>query len=182
MENSKKKSKVLEIILIIAVAFFVWAFLLPILVLYHEIGHATIARVFGIRIIEITPSQVVMEEIENDLIALIIRLSGGFFQALLPILIFVITELIIRKYPLDFIGKYRRVSVSIIGLEIALITHGIYGVVNGIVEGFFPDFYAISYSDTLLWGSVFFFSGIIASIWSYKRWHFVWSLGISKQM
>lgn len=176
----KIKNAILEITSIMLLAFSIWALLIPILGYYHEIGHATTALVFGVQIIEITPAQVITEHVENTLILVIVRLAGGFFQALLSMLIFVCVDLISRKYLFDFMKKYRLIVLVVVSLELALLTHCICGIANGVVEGFFPEFYVTNHSNLLLWSLVFLLFAIIVSIWLCKRWHIAWSLSAWK--
>ena len=80
----KIKNTIPEIILIMLLAFSIWALLIPILGYYHEIGHATIALIFGVRIIEITHS-IVLGSFNNEIFHLINSLAsvmvGVFFGA-----------------------------------------------------------------------------------------------------
>jgi len=170
------KSTIPQIILIMILAFLIWVLLLPILSVHHETGHALIALVFGLRIIKITPAKVVTEPIENPLVLLIVRLVGGFFQALLSMLIFICVDLVGRKYLFDFMKKYRPMVIIVVSLELALLTHSIFGVANGVVEGFFPEFYANNYNQLLFIVSMSLLFAIIVSIWLYKRWRMAWSL------
>ena len=171
----KIRNTIPEIILIMLLAFAVWAILIYALGFYHEIGHALIALIFGVRIIEITPAQVVTEPIDNSLVLLIVRSAGGFFQALLPMLIFICVDLISRKYIFDFVKKYRLMLLIVISSELALLTHSIYGFANGVVEGFLPEFYAANHNNLLLWSLLFLLFAVIVSVWLHKRWRMAWS-------
>jgi hypothetical protein len=159
-------------------AFWVWLFLLPTLGYVHELGHALAALVLGVRIIEITSGQVVTEPVKNPMVSSIIGLAGGFFQALLSTSFFICLDWIWGKYLFVFIKKYRIVILVVpivVSIELAILTHSIFGVANGIVEGFFTEFYAANSKNSLIWNSMYLVSAIIVSIWLYKKWCMAWS-------
>ena len=150
-------------ILIIVIALFVGIIpLLPFFII-HEMGHALAALILGVRITQINfLTHVETEKIENPLVFWLVGVSGGFFQAIVSTLFFVVVDRITdsqRRYLTKLFSR---------SLELVLLVYTLYGVFNGVVEGFFPVFYSITNSSTLLWGSVFLISGVIAFFLLYK--------------
>jgi len=176
----KKREAIIGIIAIMFLSFSVWATLLPVLGYCHEIGHGLAAFAFGVRIIRITPSQIVTEEVLDPFVYSVIGLSGGFYQGLLPMLFFVLIDLLSRRYVFNFVKKYRLIVVVVISLELALLTHTVYGFVNGIAEGVFTEFYKVHYNNLALWSSMFLLFAIFVSIWLHKRWRTTWASSIWK--
>jgi len=156
-------------------SFSVWATLVPVLGYLHEIGHGLAAFALGVRIIRITPAQIVTEEILDPLAYSIIGFAGGFYEGLLSMLSLVLIDLLSRRYFFNFVKKYRLIVVIVISLELALLTHTVHGFVNGIAEGAFTEFYKVHHSNLPLWSSVFILSAIFASIWLHKRWKATWA-------
>jgi len=166
----KNKDTVIGIVVIMLWSFSIWVSLLPIMSYYHEVGHGLAALAFGVRILRITPEQIVTEEVLNPTVFSIIGLSGGFFEGLLAMLLFLIVDLLTRRFAMNFVKRYRLILVIIASVELAFMTHAVSGFVKG------TGFYSANYNNTVFWWSVFVLLGITASVLLQRRWKVAWDL------